>query len=86
MLKNLKGMLKEENSYAKGTWTSKNNYIYFHSTKSDFDNTYTLDFNNSKAVFKTKHPRDKSNRIITPHLIFLESNISWMKRLKMDKK
>ena len=70
----------------KGRWTTKNNYIYFHSQESDFDDTYTLDFNNSKAVFKTKHPRDKSKRVITPHLIFLETNIPWMKRLKMDKK
>jgi len=83
---NSKGMLSEKNIYGKGTWTSKGNYIYFHTQESDINDKYNLNFNNSKAVYKSKHPRDKSKRVIIPHLLFLETNIFWMKRVKLDKK
>jgi len=83
---NSKGMLSPKNRYGKGTWTSKENYIYFHTQESDFNNKYTINFNNSKAVYKSKHPRDKSNRIIIPYLLFIKTDISWMERTKLDKK
>ena len=83
---NSKGFINPKNSYGKGTWTAKGNYIYFHTQKSDITNKYTLNFNNSKAVYKSKHPRDKSNRIIIPHLLFLKTDLFWMERVKLDKK
>jgi len=71
---------------ARGAWTSKKQHVYFHSEEKDIDSTYSLNFNDFKAFHKSKHPRDKSDRIITPSIIFLEANISWVKRLKLDKK
>jgi len=84
--KNSKGLISEKNGYGKGTWTAKGNYIYFHTQESDINDKYSLNFNNSKAIYKSKHPRNKSKRIIIPHLLFLETDIFWMKRVKLDKK
>jgi len=83
---NSKGLLSKKNKYGKGTWTAKGNYIYFHTQENDFTDKYTINLNNSKAVLKSKHPRDKSNRVIIPHLLFLKTNIFWMERVKLDKK
>lgn len=71
---------------AKGTWTTKKNYVYFHTQESDLDSTFNLDFNNYKAVYKSKHPRDQSDRVIIPHLIFLEDGRFPLKQFKFDKK
>ena len=83
---NSKGLLSKKNKYGKGTWTSKENYIYLHTQESDFTDNYTINLNNSKAVFKNKHPRDKSNKIIVPLLLFIKTDIFWMERVKLDKK
>ena len=82
---NSKGMLSEKSFYGKGTWTAKGNYIYFHTQESDINEKHTLNFNNSKAVFKSKHPRDKSSRIIIPNLLFIKTDIFWMERVKLDR-
>ena len=80
------GIPPEVNKYGKGKWTAKDNVITFTSNKQeDFDEKYTLDFNNSKARFVTKNPRDKSDRIIKTRLSFLESEIFWMQRLDIFK-
>jgi hypothetical protein len=80
------GIPAEVNKYGKGKWTAKDNVITFSSNKQeDFDEKYTLDFNNSKARFITKNPRDKSDRIIKTRLAFLESEIPWMQRIDIYK-
>ncbi len=80
------GIPTEVNKYGKGKWTAKDNVITFSSNKQeDFDEKYTLDFNNSKARFITKNPRDKSDRIIKTRLAFLESEIPWMQRIDIYK-
>lgn len=77
---------KERNQYAKGTWKSVNNLVYFYADKDvDFDEKYTLDFNNIKARFITKSPRDKSDRDIKTALLFYESDIFWIVRWKFIK-
>lgn len=68
---------KDENLYAKGTWKSEKNLIIFSSGSNDFDEKHTLDFNNTKARFITKSPRDKSDREIKTSLLFYESD-SWL--------
>lgn len=84
---NQKGIPPEVNTYGKGKWSAKGNVITFFSDKEDdFDEKYTLDFNNSKARFVTKHPRDKSNRVVKTRLQFFESGIFWIKRLEIFKK
>ncbi|MGZ9734003.1 hypothetical protein [Flavobacterium sp. GNP002] len=80
------GFPPEVNKYEKGRWTAKDNVITFSSNKQeDFDEKYTLDFNNSKARFVTKNPRDRSDRIIKTKLTFVESEIFWMQRLDVFK-
>lgn len=80
------GVPPEVNKYGKGKWTSKDNMITFSTNKQeDFDEKYTLDFNNSTARFKTKNPRDKSDQIVKTRLTFLESGIPWMERLDVFK-
>ena len=65
----------EENSYAKGTWTSeKDLYIFSAHRESDFDEKYTLDFDKSRArVFK-----DGSIK-------FLNSTVPWVKGMPLDR-
>ncbi|MDI5949241.1 hypothetical protein [Flavobacterium yafengii] len=80
------GIPPEVNKYGKGKWSAKDNVITFSSNKQeDFDEKYTLDFNNSKARFVTKNPRDKTERIIKTKLTFVESEIPWMQRLDVFK-
>jgi len=80
------GAPPEANKYGKGKWTSKDNLITFSTSKQDdFDEKYTLDFNNSTARFKTKNPRDKSDQIVKTRLTFLESGIFWMERIDVFK-
>lgn len=73
------GIPPERNKYAKGTWESDKNLIYFTCNTSDFDETYTLDFNSTKARFISKSPRDQSDRVIKTALVFYESEIPWVK-------
>ena len=49
--------------------------------KEDFDEKYTLDFNNSTARFVAKNPRDKSDKVVKTKLQFLESEMNWMRRI-----
>ncbi len=68
---------QERNSYGKGTWTVTKNIVHFHSTaEKDFDEKYTLDFNNSTAHF------DYKNKTI---FRFYKSKISWIERIELKK-
>ncbi|MCD0473324.1 copper resistance protein NlpE [Flavobacterium sp. EDS] len=76
----------EINKYGKGKWSSKDNVITFSSNKNeDFNDKYTLDFNNSKARFVTKNPKNKTDQVIKTKLTFLESGIFWMQKLDVFK-
>ena len=79
------GIPKERNKFGKGTWTSKDKLIFLHTGVNDIDKSHELDFNNSKARFDTKSPRDKSNRDIKTTIRFYESDIFWMKGRTMIK-
>jgi hypothetical protein len=80
------GTPPEVKKYGKGKWSAKDNLITFTSDKKeDFDEKYTLDFNNSKARFVTKNPRDKTDQVVKTRLLFLESAIFWMQRIDLFK-
>lgn len=80
------GIPPEVSKSGKGKWSSKDNLITFSANKQeDFDEKFTLDFNNSTARFVTKNPRDKSDKIVKTRLTFLESGIFWMERLDVFK-
>ncbi len=83
---NKQGIPSEVNKYGKGKWIAKDKVITFFSNKqNDFDEKYTLNFNNSKARFVTKHPRDKTDRIIKTKLQFFESEIFWIETIDIFK-
>lgn len=77
-----------ENKYAKGAWeVEKEKVLYFYADKEvDLDETHTLNFNNSKARYNSKSTRDKSDRIIRKSLKFYDSDIFWVKGMKLYKK
>ena len=80
------GRPPEVNKYGKGKWSAKDNMITFSTNKQeDFDEKYTLDFNNSAARFVTKNPRDKSDKIVKTRLVFVASEIFWMQRIDIFK-
>ena len=80
------GRPPEVNKYGKGKWSAKDNMITFSTNKQeDFDEKYTLDFNNSAARFVTKNPRDKSDKIVKTRLVFVASEIFWMQRIDVFK-
>ena len=80
------GIPPEVNKYGKGKWSAKDNMITFSSNKQqDFDEKYSLDFNNSVARFVTKSPRDKTDQVVKTKLMFVESGIFWIHRLDVFK-
>lgn len=80
------GIPPEVNKYGKGKWSAKDNLITFSSDKKDdFDEKHTLDFNNTKARFVTKNPRDKTTKVVKTKLQFLASEIPWMQKIDFFK-
>ncbi|NNE03444.1 MAG: hypothetical protein HKN52_09780 [Eudoraea sp.] len=83
----IKGIPSKIHTYGKGRWSLKDKVVSFFTNKGqDFDERYTLDFYKTKARFITKHPRDKSGRIIKTRLKFFESEIFWIKGIELFKK
>ena len=84
--RNVSKHIGEENYYGSGTWSSNKNLISLEGTQ---ENTVKgkpdLSFNNTKARYISKSPRDKSDRIIKPALRFYESEIFWIKGLTLLK-
>ena len=83
--KNDRGIPPERNKYAKGTWTLDKKVVSFSTSSTDFDEKFTLDFNTSKARFISKHPRDKSDKVVETALRFYESEIFWIQSLSISK-
>lgn len=77
--KHEKGIPPERNNYGKGSWRIEKNVILFSVNKNDLDTKHTLNFNNSKARFISKYPRDKSDREIRTSIKFYDSEIFWIK-------
>ena len=84
--KNENGIPPEVNKYGKGTWKVEKNIVsFFTDEEEDINEKYSLNFNNSKARFISKSPRDKSDRIVETGLQFYKSNIFWIEHLKILK-
>ena len=79
------GIPPEKHLYAKGTWTSDKNVIIFSAEPSDIDDTHVLNFNTTRARYKEKSSRDKSDRVVETSLIFYQSEIFWVKGMKLLK-
>ncbi len=85
--KNNNGLSPDENLYAKGKWAiEKKNQLFFYINKeTDLDATHTLNFSKTKARYITKSPRDVSGQVIKTSLLFYNSEISWVKGMKLLK-
>ncbi len=67
---------QEEFAWGKGTWTSKDKYIYFKtSPKTEIDDKYTLNFTNTSGRWDAKNNR----------LILYESDILYLRRFAIKK-
>jgi hypothetical protein len=81
-----KAIPPEAHKYGKGNWKAEYNIITFSADKQkDFDEKYTLDFNNSKARFVTKSPKDKTDKIVKTRIKFFASDISFMSTIDLLK-
>lgn len=70
----------EKNIYGKGTWKLDKTIVTFYTDKkNDFNEKFTLDFNNSKARFISKSPRDISDKVVKTALRFYESEVIGVK-------
>ncbi len=73
------GIPPEKSAYGKGIWRANKNIIYFTTDKTkDLDETYTLDFTNTKARYDTKSTRNITDSVIYTKLWFSQSDISWV--------
>ena len=79
------GIPKETIKYGRGRWKMDKRVIVFSTEASDLDDKYTLDFSGTKARFISKSPRDKSDRVIKTALSFYQSDIFWIKGMKLIK-
>lgn len=77
------GIPKETNTYGKGHWKIDKKVVSFSS--SSLDGTFTLDFNETKARYISKSPRDTSDRVIKTALRFYQSNLFWVKGMTLEK-
>ena len=77
----------KENSYGKGTWKLDKKRVIFQVDKEiDINKKYTLDFTNTKARFIKKVPRGKSSNKKETLFLFYESEMFWIKGLKLREK
>jgi hypothetical protein len=77
---------KEENFYGKGTWKAEKNLVFLSSNKeTDLDEKYIYDFTNTKARWIKKSPRDLSDKVVKESLLFYESDLWVIERLKFIK-
>lgn len=75
----------DKNLYINGTWKVEKNIVTFYAeVKKDLDSK-PLNFNNSKARFISKSPRDTSDKVVKTALKFYESEIFWIKALEVFK-
>lgn len=76
----------EQNIYGKGTWSVDKNIVSFSTDeKTDLDKIHTLNFNNTKARYITKSPRDTSDKVVKTAVSFYKSDIPWMKGSELSK-
>lgn len=80
------GIPPETHVYGKGNWNLEGKIVSFVTDEEkDLNEKYTLDFNNTRARFITKPPRDKTARVLKTQLKFFESKIFWIKGLNIYK-
>ncbi len=75
----------DKNRYANGTWKMEKNILMLYSEVKVDSVIKPLNFNNSKARYIFKSPRDKSDKVVKTALKFYESEIFWIKGMELFK-
>jgi hypothetical protein len=77
---------KEKNQYGKGKWVAKKNLISFIADENiDINDKFNLNLNNTRARIDMKSPRNKTSEIIPTTMRIYNSDIFWIKGLKLTK-
>lgn len=79
-------MLEIKSMYGSGKWNNNGNQISFVVNKEeDFDEDRILDFSNTLARIQESAPGSTNGESGSMELFFFESNISWVKELKLNR-
>ena len=77
---------QEKNLYGKGTWNITKNIVTLETNvNDDINNKYSLNFKNTKGRIDQKSTRNKSSEIIPITMRIYDSDIPWIKGLKLTK-
>ncbi len=81
--KNYCDICEEENQFGKGTWSMNNNSLLLTiDPRTDIDEKFSLDLNDSRARLITKQNSEGIKREV---LKFFDSNIFWVKSMELQK-
>ncbi|MBT8321651.1 MAG: hypothetical protein KJO90_08305 [Eudoraea sp.] len=79
-------MLEIKSDYGSGNWRANGDQIFFIVDKDkDFDAERTLDFSNTRARIQQPIPSNPEGNSEPVLLVFFDSDISWLKGLKLPK-
>lgn len=79
-------MLEIKSMYGSGKWRVNGNQLFFVVDKEeDFDEDRILDFSKTRARIQQPPPQGTDGKTGTTQLVFFDSNISWVKGLKLNK-
>jgi hypothetical protein len=81
-----KALKPEKNRYGKGKWTASKNLISLTTNPEvDLFDNYTLNFTNTKARIDRQSVRNKSADAVPDSMRIYDSDIFWIKGLKLTK-
>ena len=85
--KDKEGKMRQIRSdYGSGTWHVNDEQLFFKVDKNeDFDKDRTLDFSNTRARLEKPSPRNLKGAKIPVNLVFFDSDIPWVKGLRLPK-
>ncbi len=79
-------MLEIKSMYGSGKWRVNGNQLFFVVDKEeDFDEDRILDFSKTRARIQEPAPGSTDGNIGTAQLVFFDSDIFWIKGLKLNK-
>ena len=79
-------MLEIKSMYGSGKWRINGNQVFFVVDKvADFDEDRILDFSNTRARFQESTPDSTNGETGPMQLVFFDSNITWVKGLRLLK-
>ncbi|MDX1315259.1 MAG: hypothetical protein R3356_07130 [Eudoraea sp.] len=79
-------MMEIRSDYGSGQWRANGDQVFFQvDSDSDFDKDRTLDFSNTRARLEKPSPRNLKGEKGPILLVFFDSDIPWVKGLRLPK-